>query len=755
MSSSDPSRHKLRPDTDTDLFSSGNFSAKYATAGKRTPSPSSSHSSVQTGDVRSSRPVTITGGFAEPHSMSSGPSMSVHSNAHIATMIQSRDIAPRRNSALSSALSSSVRMTPSSPAVAESEVVSTTSQSAVHAIEQHLPGSVDDSLKLQGGDTTRGIYNWVNSKQTTPLRRTLSTGSTVSKQPTDDDMSVQDILTPGGFRRNYIASKRGAKGANAGFLKRNFFDLLTVYDHFAGEDLSEEETEESTTSEDDEETDEEEDNELYREDLTPRGSSPTRPGAPSSVTFARGRRSFQSFSSHQQPSPVPRRAVKKRHRRGKKKTSTGKSFLLLLKAFIGTGVVFLPKSFSNGGLSFCNLMIVAFSIVSYYCFVVLVRTTSYVGVSGYGDVGKRLFGHRFQQIILLSLVMSQMGFSSSYVVFVAENFKHVADAIFGETYGVALYIFLQPLLFIPLSLTRRIGKLGIAALVADFFILLGLIYIYLQTSLHLVGNGPSPVKLFKHDTWPLFIGTAVFAYEGIGLLIPIQESMAQPELFDRLLLVVIVITTVVFTTLPSLAYLAYGETVKTVILMNFPENAASLIVQLLYAIAILLSTPLQLFPAIKIVENYLFSKSRKPWKKKIRRNSQARSNSFMEEYGATDFTDISPSKSPSYNENLVNDEGQVSGKSDWKIKWLKNLLRVSLVLLMCLIAYGGSNNLDHFVSLIGSFTCVPLIYVYPPLLYMKCFQDTLGGPEKAACMLIALVGFCLLLYTSYETLSTW
>jgi proton-coupled amino acid transporter len=36
-----------------------------------------------------------------------------------------------------------------------------------------------------------------------------------------------------------------------------------------------------------------------------------------------------------------------------------------------------------------------------------------------------------------------------------------------------------------------------------------------------------------------------------------------------------------------------------------------------------------------------------------------------------------------------------------------------------MIAGGGAGDLDKFVALDGSFACVPLVYVYPPLLYLK------------------------------------
>lgn len=436
-----------------------------------------------------------------------------------------------------------------------------------------------------------------------------------------------------------------------------------------------------------------------------------------------------------------------------KKTTTLKAFLLLLKAFLGTGIIFLPKAFSNGGLLFSNLMIISFSLISYFCFIILIKTTSKCNVSGYGDVGFKLYGGIFQFIILLSLALSQLGFASTYIVFVSKNFKQIIDRLLGDEYSIGCFIIIQFLIFVPISFTRNISKLGACALIADIFIFLGLIYIYFQSSHKLIVDGIADnLIMFNSNNWTLFIGTAVFTYEGIGLLIPIQESMKYPENFNKLLFIVMIIVTIVFTSIASISYLSFGNNVHTIILMNFPMNEMTIIIQILYSMAILLSTPIQIFPTIKIIESYLFNKERKTWKDKIRRNSEA--ISILSNNTSSALSTYS-SIMGSPNMNLVNNEGLVSGKSDNSIKLMKNILRIIVISIMSLISYLGSENLDKFVSLIGSLTCVPLIYIYPPLLYYKQFQSEMRTIEKCFTLIVLISGCVVMSYTSYQTISTW
>lgn len=120
-----------------------------------------------------------------------------------------------------------------------------------------------------------------------------------------------------------------------------------------------------------------------------------------------------------------------------------------------------------------------------------------------------------------------------------------------------------------------------------------------------------------------------------------------------------------------LAYFTFGSQIQTVVLVNldtsskmvqsvciFPKATCveysryTRKVQFLYALAILLSIPLQLFPAIRILENGVFTQS---------------------------------------------------GKGDTRVKWLKNLFRFGIVLTTTVISWIGAADLDKFVAFIGCF----------------------------------------------------
>ena len=525
------------------------------------------------------------------------------------------------------------------------------------------------SLQLQGGDVTRQVYRWTEDAEAQSQaggRGKRSKSFHISRPQVESEvLDINSIKVPGGFRRNYLRRKarspsptvRGrATGLEGGTTARqshqpklftnNFIEFLTLYGHFAGEEL--EEDDEALGPDEYFSSDAYEDGGYFGEAND--DDSDREPGEGSALL-------------------TPRTSGGRKRRR-KERGSTGQNSatgaaLLLLKSFVGTGVLFLPKAFLNGGMLFSNLLLLGVAGLSYYCFILLVNTRLKVDGS-FGDIGGILYGKFMRALILTSIVLSQIGFVSAYIVFTSENLQAFILAVSKcRTWiDIKFMVLMQLIIFLPFSLIRDISKLGITALIADFFILLGLIYLYYYDILTLVSNhGAADYVNFNSRDWTLFIGTAIFTFEGIGLIIPIQESMKQPKKFPAVLGFVMIVITTIFVSMGALSYAAYGSSTKTVIILNLPQDDKLVnAVQFLYSLAILLSTPLQLFPAIRIMENELFTRS---------------------------------------------------GKYNPYIKWKKNLFRFCLVMLCAAIAWGGAGDLDKFVALVGSFACVPLVYVYP------------------------------------------
>lgn len=58
---------------------------------------------------------------------------------------------------------------------------------------------------------------------------------------------------------------------------------------------------------------------------------------------------------------------------------------------------------------------------------------------------------------------------------------------------------------------------------------------------------------------PEFYGTAVYSFEGIGLVLPIQNAMAEPERFPRVLAICMLSILVLFLFIGEVPTIAFGR----------------------------------------------------------------------------------------------------------------------------------------------------------------------------------------------------
>ncbi|KAH7000008.1 transmembrane amino acid transporter protein-domain-containing protein [Ilyonectria destructans] len=531
--------------------------------------------------------------------------------------------------------------------------------------------SIESSLRLQGGDMHRDIFKI--KARANSLRRSATFSHHASPRLSHPgDMSYPEQREPGGFRRHHLrrrARQRPVSGYTA--VARNFVDFLDLYGGFAGENLDDEDSEDESAIDD----------------------------------------GIESVDPEEPPELRPLLGHTRSHRRPRREgdASTLKTFFTLIKAFIGTGILLLPKAFRNGGILFSSITLVVLSLVNCLCFRLLLDCREKYG-GGYGELGASIVGPRFRNLILASIAISQLGFVCAGLIFTASNLKSFLDAVtqgdgsFGV--GVPTLIAIQLILLIPLALIRNISKLGPVALLADAFILIGLSYIWYFDILALARNGLEPsVRLFNPSDYTLTIGSAIFTFEGIGLILPIQSSMKKPEHFSNLLYFVMFLITIIFTSVGALCYGTFGENTKIQIMSNFPQDSPIVnAVQFLYSMAVLAGDPVQLFPAARIIETSIFGEL-------------------------------------------------ATGKKSAAIKWKKNALRTAIVGLCAVVSIVGASDLDKFVALIGSFACVPLVYIYPAYLHYK------GAAEKTWVkmldIVLIIVGFIGMVYTTMVCVSQW
>ena len=373
--------------------------------------------------------------------------------------------------------------------------------------------------------------------------------------------------------------------------------------------------------------------------------------------------------------------------------SVKKTLFLLIKSFLGTGIIFMPKAFYVAGLIPSILMLILSAGVSLWGLLLLAEAAAVIPGS-YQDIAYALYGPKFKAVVLTSIAIAQFCFAMIYILFVASNLKDLISTLSHcsvQIKQVFPLVMAQLIIYIPLVMIRQMKNFANVALVGNVAILLSIVHVLWNDIKH---SAQEPIEWKMTSTISsivLFYGIAISAFEGIGLVVPVRQAMADPSRFAWCLKVCIVFLTLLYLVVGGFSALVFGKHTDTIILFNMPNGMLLQILQIGYVLAISVSVPLQLFPAFEIIEAPLFP------------------------------------------------DPQLGKKTTKTTELQRSLFRAALVVLVCLVAYMFSSILDLFVSLVGVFVCIPISFIYPPMLYLKACASN----KKQKWSSIFLIAFAI------------
>eukprot|EP00434_Breviolum_minutum_P031164 symbB.v1.2.027562.t1/scaffold2838.1/size69213/3 len=312
------------------------------------------------------------------------------------------------------------------------------------------------------------------------------------------------------------------------------------------------------------------------------------------------------------------------------------------------------------------------------------------------DIGLAIYGLSGQLIVDICVVISQLGFCIAYCVFVAENIQAIIFEQVGgmvsmgqmqsscKLYGFLgseqlvyyIILILFPLL-IPVTWLRQLKYFAMSNAIASFLVIASVAFmLVILIKRYLEGGVGQNLSMFNWHGTLIYVGTAMYAFEGVAVLLPVEEKMASPEKMPQVVCWTLLLITVLQISFASIAYMNYGAATQSVVTISLGQGqisggtASVILVQLAWVIEVLLTFPLQLFPAVRILERVC---------------------SFRER-----------------------NSGQ---------KWTKNLIRAATVVLCMMISLFGYTSVDNLVSMIGALGCVPLAITYPALFHYIVVRD--------------------------------
>ncbi|XP_054710008.1 proton-coupled amino acid transporter-like protein CG1139 isoform X2 [Uloborus diversus] len=309
------------------------------------------------------------------------------------------------------------------------------------------------------------------------------------------------------------------------------------------------------------------------------------------------------------------------------RTSNISTMMHLLKGNIGTGILAMPNAISNAGLLVGSVGIPILGVFCVHCMHLLVISSKslsrrlgvpsldYAGTAEnaflFGPEKVRGFAPWARTAVNGMLMLTQFGFCCVYFLFVSKSLHEVVNSLHGSSpFSITGYMAMLFPLMVIFNFIRSLKNITPASSVANVLQSVGLVIV-----LYYLLKGPHSTTLNVYtapiEKLPLYFGTAMYAFEGIGVVLPLENAMATPDAFGGLNGVLntgMVIVASLYTGVGFYGYLKYGDNVKSSITFNLPAGITSEVVRLMFAVAIFLSYALQLYVPLQILWPYVKTK---------------------------------------------------------------------------------------------------------------------------------------------------
>jgi amino acid permease len=473
---------------------------------------------------------------------------------------------------------------------------------------------------------------------------------------------------------------------------------------------------------------------------------------------------------------------------GKSLTTTG-LVVTIIKCFIGSGILFLPKAFSNGGWLFSTLSMAAFAWLTNLCVKKLIACRALMprGAS-YGSIGAHVAGFWGARAVDASLVLSQAGFCCVYVSFVARNVIQLLNDLPGRGCWLGpqwLYvlILIEFLWLAPLTWVRRLASFEATNLAADAFIGVGLLAVlsWAAAGMAAAGKGggggggapPAPLAAVGAN-WPLMLGTAVYAFEGAGMVVPMVNALppAGRRTFPATFTLTLVGVSALYIAVGLVPY-AYivgfggsGGVVQDCVTLNLPRAWWSYCVVAGYCLALTFSYPFMMFPAMRALEAgvapWLFPEAAVVPEGGDEEEEEEEGGEGGGGGGAAPRMAAEGEAGPLLVDGvaaLADADAalaRAAAGASWRTAWKVNAFRSVVVGVTLLVAVLGASQLDNMVSLIGAFCCTPIAFIFPAWFHAVMVARPAGKrAEEAVDWAIVALGCGIMVFTTYQAIAGW
>jgi len=263
----------------------------------------------------------------------------------------------------------------------------------------------------------------------------------------------------------------------------------------------------------------------------------------------------------------------------------------------------VPNAFLKSGWllgSVTLLTVSAFNVYAMLCLpqvqrILFQRHPSAV-VHSYGDLGRIILGAKGETIIFICLGISQAGFATAYIIFIAANL----NSIYNWSRWVVCLMCLPGL--IGLVQFRELKSLSPFSMLANTANFCALSAVLFQDYEHYTPHNDT-IHKWNTDGLLYVIAITIYSMEGVGLVLSLKSSCKQPNDFTFLLISTLTVISLFMILFGSAGYWAFGSSTMAPITLNMASHWSATFVKCALCLGLYLTYPIMMFPIWNIIES--------------------------------------------------------------------------------------------------------------------------------------------------------
>ncbi|CAC5356459.1 SLC36A [Mytilus coruscus] len=188
------------------------------------------------------------------------------------------------------------------------------------------------------------------------------------------------------------------------------------------------------------------------------------------------------------------------------------------------------------------------------------------------------------------------------------NISEISSIVQQSSAPSLKFLVASPLpLFILFAMIRTIRKMSFISVLANISIFTGCIAVFIFLVIDFEVH--PDIRYFNWEGFPVFFGQLTAAFEGIGLVIPVESSMeGNRHNFASFLHGAICVLSVILGSFGILGYLRFGSEVEQMLNLNIPSASwVAFSINICVIVGVALTFPLQIYPVTEMIELVLFS----------------------------------------------------------------------------------------------------------------------------------------------------